>query len=595
MKIQIASVSPRVHLADPRANADEIIKLACEAADGGASIVAFPELAVTGYSCGDLFLQDTLISAAKDAVDRIVSASADISAVIVFGAPVMEDEELFSCALVAAGGSLLGTFYKTWNCDDMGLVESRYFSAENDSLEPDGTEIGVTIPGTGETVTMAVIMGDVDSISGFDGDIVVNISEGAEYAGRLPLRLGKVRECSTGCIYVLSGCGFGESTTDFVYTGIKAIAQGGRLLAKGCARHKVMIMAEADTADIEESRAITACSGPNSRGNADPRIPYLPDTSEHTLEHAFDLQARGLLGRMEAIGCRKAVIGISGGLDSTLALLVTVRAFELAGYDRSDITAVTMPCFGTSETTRSFALSLMSELGVTYREVDIRASVMQHLADIGHDPDVHNTAFENAQARERTQVLMDLANDLNAIVVGTGDMSEIALGWCTYNGDHMSMYGVNCGVPKTLVRMIVRYVADTCGSEKLSQLLYSILDIPVSPELIPGEDGAIGQKTEDILGPYEIHDFILYYAMVSHMGPKQIYGLAAEVFGSSYSDDVIRMTVRNFYRRFFSSQFKRSCSPDGPMILSFSLSPRGGLMMPSDVSGRIWKAEAEEL
>ena len=595
MKLQIACVSPKVCIADPEKNADEIIRAAAQAAGEGASLVVFPELSVTGYTCGDLFFQDTLISAAAKAVDRIVRESAQISAAIVFGSPAERGGELFNCAFVACGGELAGTFYKSWYCDDRGLIESRYFSAECEDMDPDGTELSMILPGCGGEVKLAVIMGDVDDISGYDGDIVINISEGAEYAGRIPERLQKVRKCSSGCIYALSGSGFGESTTDYVHTGIKAIACGGKILAKGCARHKPCIFAEVDTDALSGGSSAGAGDGEHIDSAADPRYPYLPDTSDHTLEHAFDLQARALRSRMEAIGCKKAVLGISGGLDSTLALLVTVRAFELAGFDRSDITAVTMPCFGTSDTTHGFALSLMEQLGVSLREVNIKAAVSQHLADIGHDPSVHNTAFENAQARERTQVLMDMANDLDAIVVGTGDMSEIALGWCTYNGDHMSMYGVNCGVPKTLVRLIVDYIARTCGNDGLSALLRSILDIPVSPELVPGNDGKIGQKTEDILGPYEIHDFILYHMLVGHLAPSVIYERALAVFGSAYDDAVIKTTLKNFYRRFFSSQFKRSCSPDGPMILCFSLSPRGGLVMPSDVSGRIWKAEAESL
>lgn len=598
MKIKVASISPRVHLAEPLANADEMLALARRAADDGARVIAFPELALTGYTCGDLFLQNTLLENSGRALQRIVRESASIDAALIFGAPLLRNDEVYNCARVVYKGRILHTFYKTGIDDISGLLQSRCFSTISDSIEEENTEFELRLDGMKQAVRLAVLIGSPESFADdladdFEGDLVVNISEGMEYVGRVAERLDIARDLSMGCAYVLSTCGFGESTTDYCYSGVKIIAQGGAIVAKGCARHGEIISAEVDTDGPESPEAqLHFCGGADGR---DPRYPYLPNLADGTFARAFDLQARGLLGRMEAIGCKKAVLGISGGLDSTLALLVTLQTFRLAGYDPADITAVTMPCFGTSDTTRGFALSLMEQLGVTFREINIRAAVTQHLADIGHDINDHNVAFENAQARERTQVLMDLANDLGALVVGTGDMSEIALGWCTYGGDHLSMYGVNAGVPKTLVRLIVDWYARTQAGGALAALLRQILDIPVSPELVPGEDGAIGQKTEDILGPYEVHDFILCNMLCAFHDPASIYGMALEAFDGIYDKETIKHCIQVFYRRFFSSQFKRSCSPDGPMILGFSLSPRSGLAMPSDVAGRIWREEADAL
>ncbi|MBQ6291033.1 MAG: NAD(+) synthase, partial [Bacteroidales bacterium] len=550
----VAAVTPRVWLADPAKNAEEIISLACEAAAVGADIIVFPEMSVTGSTCGDLFKQSILLDAAQKAAESVAKALPSLDATVVIGLPVPSEEGFSSGAAIIKHGRFVGS-------------DSRFLLVTGDRIPedlPEGTSLVLHLAAAPELVT--------------------------SHAVRKRTLAGLTYR--TGAAYVYCAAGYGESTGDAVYAGPSLIYQKGRLLAEN-GRFKTesgIIYAALDpSAEAEEPSPAPEVQMPNPH----PFVPADPDVLALRCEEILSIQVNGLRTRLEHVGCKTAVLGISGGLDSTLALLVTAATFDSLGYDRKGIIAVTMPGFGTSKRTHSNASDLMAALGVDAREIPIGAAVSQHFSDIGHDPDNHNVTFENAQARERTQILMDIANDTDGLVVGTGDLSEIALGWCTYNGDHMANCSVNADVPKTLMQAMVRWAAVNRFPEARKTLL-DIVDTPISPELTPvDEHGNIKQKTEDIVGPYELHDFFLYHLVRHARRPREIRSLALEAFAGKYDEATVDRWLRKFLWRFFSQQFKRSCSPEGPRVGSVCLSPRGAWAAPSDVSAALWVSDLD--
>ena len=552
--LTVAAVTPRVWLADPAKNAEEIISLACEAAAVGADIIVFPEMSVTGSTCGDLFKQSILLDAAQKAAESVAKALPSLDATVVIGLPVPSEEGFSSGAAIIKHGRFVGS-------------DSRFLLVTGDRIPedlPEGTSLVLHLAAAPELVT--------------------------SHAVRKRTLAGLTYR--TGAAYVYCAAGYGESTGDAVYAGPSLIYQKGRLLAEN-GRFKTesgIIYAALDpSAEAEEPSPAPEVQMPNPH----PFVPADPGVLALRCEEILSIQVNGLRTRLEHVGCKTAVLGISGGLDSTLALLVTAATFDSLGYDRKGIIAVTMPGFGTSKRTHSNASDLMAALGVDAREIPIGAAVSQHFSDIGHDPDNHNVTFENAQARERTQILMDIANDTDGLVVGTGDLSEIALGWCTYNGDHMANYSVNADVPKTLMQAMVRWAAVNRFPEARKTLL-DIVDTPISPELTPvDEHGNIKQKTEDIVGPYELHDFFLYHLVRHARRPREIRSLALEAFAGKYDEATVDRWLRKFLWRFFSQQFKRSCSPEGPRVGSVCLSPRGAWAAPSDVSAALWVSDLD--
>ena len=636
--IKTAAVTPKVQVADPEGNAREIIRLAKEAAGNGAKIIVFPELCITGYTCGDLFLQELLLESAKEALLQIIRETRELDALIFAGLPWEKEGKLYNVAAVFQGGKLLGLVPKTCIPNYGEFYELRHFARGNQEADavwtdsgdgerdyiPFGTRLLFTCEEMPGLAVAAEICEDVwvpdppsihHALAG--ATVIVNCSASDETTGKDAYREALISGQSARlvCGYIYANAGEGESSQDLVFGGHNLIAENGKILSRSARFKNETIYADLDIARIVgERRMMTTFF---SRIDAvyteigfhlnkeetklsrfiDP-APFVPDDSQDRqkrCEEIFAIQYMGLKKRLEHTCSRTAVVGISGGLDSTLALLVAVRAFDSLGLPRKGILGVTMPCFGTTDRTYRNACELVRKLGGTLREVDIREAVTTHFRDIGHDPEVHDVTYENSQARERTQVLMDLANQSGGLVIGTGDMSELALGWATYNGDHMSMYGVNAGVPKTLVRHLVRYYADTCGDPELAATLLDVLDTPVSPELLPPKDGVIAQKTEDLVGPYELHDFFLYYVLRFGFTPSKIYRLARLAFAGVYGDDTILKWLKTFYRRFFTQQFKRSCLPDGPKVGSVAVSPRGDLRMPSDASAAIWLKELETL
>ena len=632
--LRVAAASPMVWLANPEKNASEIIRLAGEAGNNGTSVLVFPELSVTGYSCGDLFAQDRLISASESAVERILKATAGLPCLLAIGAPVRFEGRLYNCAIMIKGGSILGIVPKTYLPNAAEFYEMRWFQSGdklNDAVQTvfagQKTLIGVRqLFRMGEATLGVEICQDLwvplppctwAALAG--AQVIINLSASNEALCKQDYRKMLVASTSArlNAVYVYSSSGYGESTQDLVWGGSSLICENGVVLAENerFLRESSVITADVDVARLENVRTrnvnfrdVTAgkpdfvktdAGAPAGTDfeksllrNVDPH-PFVPSGKGEELSkrcrEILDIQTLGLCNRLEHIGCRTAVLGISGGLDSTLALLVTVLAFDKLGWERSRIIGITMPGFGTSGRTRSNADILMEKLGITRREISIVPSVTQHLKDIDHPLDRTDATYENAQARERTQILMDVAGQEGGIVVGTGDLSELALGWCTYNGDHMSMYGVNASVPKTLVRELVRWAAGEYFADA-GQVLKDIIDTPISPELLPaGKDGSIAQVTEDIVGPYELHDFFLYQVMRWGFDPEKVLFLAGKAFEGVYDKSVIRKWLDVFYRRFFSQQFKRSCLPDGPKVGSVSLSPRGDWRMPSDVSPDIWR------
>ena len=631
--IKVAAITPQIRVADPYYNAEKICEKIAEAEEHGAKIMVFPELCLTGYTCQDLFLQDTLLSAAEDALRQIVAASDGIDALIFVGLPYERDGKLYNVAAAINCGELMGFVPKRKIPMYGEFYEGRHFTPGNrlpvivefDGQEvPFGTDILFTadaIPGLCVAAELCEDLWTPDTPSTSHAlagaTVIVNLSASDETVGKDSYREMLVSATSARllCGYIYTSAGEGESTQDLVFGGHNLIAENGTILKEAKRFTNETVYADLDIERIRLERRKMSTFTPDQNPEymvvpvalvrdetylerEFPMLPFVPSVAEERnkrCEEILSIQSCGLKKRYAHTGCQTAVIGISGGLDSTLALLVTVRAFDMLGLKRENILAVTMPCFGTTDRTYDNACKLAKTLGATLIEVDIKASVKQHFADIGQDMGVHDVTYENGQARERTQVLMDIANQKGGMVIGTGDMSELALGWATYNGDHMSMYGVNAGVPKTLVRHLVRYYADTCENEELQAVLLDVLDTPVSPELLPPENGTISQKTEDLVGPYELHDFFLYYMLRMGFAPDKIYRIACMAFAGVYDEETILKWLKTFYKRFFAQHFKRSCLPDGPKVGSVAVSPRGDLRMPSDASARIWLEKLEEL
>lgn len=631
--LKVAAVTPKIRVADPAYNAGVILDKIRETAERGAKIMVFPELCITGYTCADLFLQELLLKKAKEALLRIMKESADIDALIFVGLPVEREGGLYNVAAAINHGSLLGMIPKRNIPVYAEFYEGRHFTEGNEIVSPfafgeetipfgtnllftsdaiEGLCVGCEIC---EDIWVADTPGTAHAAAG--ATVIVNLSASNETVGKDEYREMLVKATSARLLagYVYASCGEGESTQDLVFGGHNLIAENGSILKQAKRFQCETVFADLDLHRIRMERRRMSTFTTNGKKIYEKvpfsirkesvclerdfaPLPFVPSdimTRRKRCEEILSIQSYGLKKRYEHTGCKKAVIGVSGGLDSTLALLVTVRAFDLLELPRKNILAVTMPCFGTTDRTYENACRLAHILGATLEEIDIKEAVTVHFRDIGQPLEKHDVTYENGQARERTQILMDIANRENGLVIGTGDMSELALGWATYNGDHMSMYGVNAGVPKTLVRHLVHYYADTCEEENLAKLLLDVLDTPVSPELLPPVDGVISQKTEDLVGPYELHDFFLYYMLRCGFEPAKIYRLALGAFAGQYDKETILKWLKTFYRRFFSQQFKRSCVPDGPKVGSVALSPRGDLRMPSDASAAVWLEEIEGL
>lgn len=631
--IKAAAATPKIRVADPVYNAQAICECIDETVAQGANIIVFPELCLTGYTCQDLFLQEHLLEEAKKQLMTVVTHSEGTEALIFVGLPLERENKLYNVAAVIQDGEVLAFIPKTCIPGYGEFYETRYFAP--------GNQVAVPFWYDGEEVPFGTnILLEVDAINGLTvaceicedlwsvnppstahalagATLIVNLSASNETVGKNEYREMLVTSASARTLtgYVYCGAGEGESTQDVVFGGHNIIAENGTILAQGKRFACETIYADIDIHKLRHERRRMNTFMPEDEKEY-LVIPVHMEQKDTMLDRAFDtmpfvpsdnaicnkrceeilaIQAYGLKKRYEHIGCQSAVIGISGGLDSTLALLVTVKAFDLIGLDRKNIHSVTMPCFGTTDRTYDNACKLARTLGTTLEEVDIKEAVTIHFRDIKQDLDNHNVTYENAQARERTQVLMDIANRENGLVIGTGDMSELALGWATYNGDHMSMYGVNAGVPKTLVRHLVHYYAKTCDNKELERVLLDVLDTPVSPELLPPVDGVIAQKTEDLVGPYELHDFFLYYMLRCGFEPAKVYRIAKIAFEGIYEDAVILKWLKTFYKRFFTQHFKRSCLPDGPKVGSVGVSPRGDLRMPSDASAAVWMKQIETL
>ena len=649
--IKVASAIPALKVADTKFNLIETEKQIVSAEGQGVEIIVFPELSITGYTCQDLFQQQLLLDDAEQAVLELLDFTRQLDITVIVGAPIAVGALLLNCAVVIQQGKLLGIVAKTFLPNYSEFYEKRWFASSQD-LRPQhihfaGTRILVTpelqIFRTSEGATFAIeICEDVwaptppsNHLALAGAEIIFNLSASDELAGKHTYLKSLLAQQSarTICGYVYSSSGFGESTQDIVFGGNALIYENGTLIKQG-ERFKIdpqLIVSEIDienlrgerrtnstfvnaqrpvatglagvTGQIGELALHVECMPPlNAHEFTLTRVfdqhPFIPrdENMQDACDEIFNIQINGLAKRLVHTYCKTAVIGISGGLDSTLALLVAVKTFDKLGLNRKGIVGVTMPGFGTTGRTYKNAMALMEHLGITIREIDIKDSVLQHFKDINHDPAIHDATYENAQARERTQILMDLSNQLNGLVIGTGDLSELALGWCTYNGDHMSMYAVNAGVPKTLTQYLVRYAADRTKDENVRRTLTDIVETPISPELKPADDkGNIAQKTEDLVGPYELHDFFLYYALRCGFRPSKIYWMAQNAFRGVYSDETILHWMRLFFRRFFAQQFKRSCLPDGPKVGSVSLSPRGDWRMPSDAMSTNWLNELEGL
>lgn len=641
--IKVAAAIPSVKVADCSYNVQQIESLIAMAEGKGVEVIVFPELCITGYTCQDLFKQTLLLEQAETSVLMLLDFTRKLDIISIVGVPVVVGDLLLNCAAVIQKGDLLGLVPKTYLPNYSEFYEKRWFASSQD-LQPseirfagnkivvtpqptlfrtcDGAMFGVEIC---EDVWAPVPPSCNLALSG--AGIIFNLSASDELIGKHDYLKGLLAQQSARMIsgYVYSGCGFGESTQDVVYGGNAIAYENGQLLAESerFALDSQLIITQIDVEKIRNERRtnstyINAQRGHDSRivnahtvmprdfeliRDVDPH-PFIPKTNdmEKSCDEIFSIQVAGLAKRLVHTGCKTVVVGISGGLDSTLALLVCVRTFDKLQLSRKGIVGVTMPGFGTTDRTYNNAVNLMKSLGITLREISIADAVKQHFNDIGHDINVHDVTYENSQARERTQILMDLSNQLGALVIGTGDLSELALGWATYNGDHMSMYGVNAGVPKTLIKYLVKFVAMSEDSDETRSILLDIIDTPISPELIPADEaGNITQKTEDLVGPYELHDFFLYHIIRFGYRPSKIFMLARKAFDGSnpeapfYDDETIKKWLTIFLRRFFNQQFKRSCLPDGPKVGSVSLSPRGDWRMPSDASSALWLKECEQI
>lgn len=637
--VKVCCATPKIKVADVDHNVNEIIKLMYDASENGAKVIVFPELCITGYTCQDLFLQGKLLDKALEGLDRIIDATNGIDALVFVGTPLEVDGKLYNTAAAIFAGHILAFIPKKNLPNYAEYYEARHFYPGFSDPVCIGYKGQDVVIGQNVIFTTPAVKGlqiaceicedlwvaDTPSTRhAMNGaNLIVNLSAGNEIIGKAEYRrmLVKATSARLVCGYVYCDAGDGESTQDLVFPGHNLIAENGTLLSESKCFKANTIYADIDVERLRtERRRITTFNVNDPSQVIDNnnyakitfdieqketrldrqfyRFPFVPaDDKERNerCEHILSIQSEGLKKRLLHTGAKKAVIGLSGGLDSTLALLVMAKAFDLCGLDRSGIIAVTMPCFGTTDRTYNNALTLAKTLNTTLREINIEKAVRVHFEDIGHDENDLSVTYENCQARERTQVLMDIANKEGGLVIGTGDMSELALGWATYNGDHMSMYGVNAGVPKTLVRHLVKYYADTCKNNALSEALLDVLNTPVSPELLPPKDGDISQKTEDLVGPYELHDFFLYYMLRCGFAPTKVYRVAKQAFEGVYDEETILKWLKTFYRRFFTQQFKRSCLPDGPKVGAVALSPRGDLRMPSDAVSKLWLDELEAI
>ncbi len=628
--IRVCAATPDIRVADCQYNEKNIMKLMDEAYAKQISVLVFPELCITGYTCGDLFLQDVLLSAAQDSLKHIVEHSTGMKMLVFVGMPFMHQGKLFNVAAAICGGRLLGLVPKKNIPNYSEFYELRHFTPGGDECVDTslGVKMGSKMLFSCENVKNLVVAAEIcedvwvacppsTQHAQAGATLIVNCSASDETTGKDIYRRALISGQSARlvCGYVYANAGEGESTQDLVFGGQNLVCENGNVLAQTKRFKNGVAVADLDLQRlVNERRRMNTYYVHQEAGyevvsfrlkeydleldRYYERTPFVPSSKndrDARCEEILSIQAMGLKKRLAHTGCKKAVIGISGGLDSTLALLVTARAFDSLDILRENITAVTMPCFGTTDRTYNNAVELTKRLGAALYEVDIKEAVRIHFRDIGQDENVHDVTYENGQARERTQILMDIANKSGGMVIGTGDMSELALGWATYNGDHMSMYGVNCSVPKTLVRHLVKYYADTCGDASLSEILEDVLDTPVSPELLPPSAGQISQKTEDLVGPYELHDFFLYYILRFGYMPHKVYRLACHAFAGEYDSAVIYKWLDTFYRRFFAQQFKRSCLPDGPKVGSVAVSPRGDLRMPSDAVRTLWIEDLERI
>ena len=633
--IKVAAATPKIKVADTKYNTRVILDKITESYNKGARIIVLPELCITGYTCQDLFAQELLLEGALEGLRKIMKATADMEALIFVGLPMEKSGKLYNVAAALFKGTVLGFVPKCNIPMHHEFYEGRNFAKGND--QPHDVWFEEAYVPFGSNILFEVKEGAMKGLSvaceicedlwapmspslrhGLAGaNVIVNLSASNENVGKDNYRHMLVASTSARLMagYIYCSAGEGESTQDMVFGGHNLICENGAMLAEAKRFTCETIYADLDVNKLRSERRNMSSFESNTSSSYrhvhfelteqetkleryfEP-LPFVPaDNKERAkrCEEILSIQAYALKKRLEHTNCKHVVIGISGGLDSTLAILVTAKAFDLLGLNRANIHAITMPCFGTTDRTYDNACTLTKTLGASLEEIDIKESVTLHFRDIKHDIHNHNVTYENSQARERTQILMDIANRENGMVIGTGDMSELALGWATYNGDHMSMYGVNAGVPKTLVRHLVQYYADTCENAQLSRVLLDVLATPVSPELLPPVDGVISQKTEDLVGPYELHDFFLYYMLRCGFTPSKVYRVACRAFEGEYDQEVILKWLKTFYRRFFTQQFKRSCLPDGPKVGSVGVSPRGDLRMPSDACMGLWLAELENL
>lgn len=636
--IKVATAIPSLKIADCRYNAVQILSLIKKAENKKVQMICFPELCLTGYTCGDLFHQQTLLESAESNLRYLLEETEKSEIIFIVGLPILQSNRLFNAAAVCQQGKILGVIPKTYLPNNNEFYEKRWFCSGKDALNDEATLCEQTVPFGAEllfcekNVCFGVeICEDLwvpQSPSykhALNGALLIfNLSATNELIGKNRYLRQLISQQSAKCQagYVYSSAGFGESSTDLVFAGNALIAENGIFIAESerFSFDEQLIIAEIDIERLSNDRMkntgfIAGKQDANIKSyrfidfkiptpeqftlsrqiNPQPFVPPVSEMEERC-EEIFAIQVGGLATRLFHTGIKNVVLGISGGLDSTLALLVCVKTFDKLNIPRENITGITMPGFGTTSRTYNNAMLLMKSLGISAKEINIKAACEQHFNDIGHDMSITDVTYENTQARERTQILMDYANKTGGIVIGTGDLSELALGWATYNGDHMSMYGVNASIPKTLVRYLVKYIAETQMDDKSKQTLLDIIDTPVSPELLPaGQNGNIEQKTEDLVGPYELHDFFLYYVLRFGFSPKKIFFLATHAFGNQYDKEIILNWMKTFYRRFFSQQFKRSAMPDGPKVGSVNLSPRGDWRMPSDASPALWLQEVEEL
>ena len=630
--VSVACGTPKLRLADCNYNAEQTFTLMRKAEKAGAKVLVLPELGLTGYSCGDLFYQDTLLRASEEALSTVLAATRNLEVVTAVGMPLRVNNKLYNCAVIIQKGTVLGVVPKTHLPNYGEFYEKREFAT---APEENGTVtlLGKSVPFGNKLVFRCANMPDLAlgfevcedmwapcspavDLTAAGATVIGNLSASNDIIGKDSYRrqLVTMQSAKLLCGYVYTSAGEGESSSDLVFGAHQMIAENGTMLAerrfdggllvsevdvqKLCYERRRTQMFDKTPAVWEVPFSLTLSETKLTRYVApQPFVPEGKEDRDARCREILLIASLGLKQRLEHTGAKTAVVGLSGGLDSTLAVLITGLAMKMLDRPMTDIVAVTMPCFGTTDRTKNNAVILAERMGATLKTVDISASVRSHFKDIGHDMEDHSVTFENGQARERTQVLMDIANQTGGLVIGTGDLSELALGWCTYNGDHMSMYGVNCSIPKTLVRHLVGYLArdNAEKDQELHDVLEDILDTPVSPELLPAVQGKISQKTEDLVGPYELHDFFLYYMLRWGFSPAKIYRLAVYALGKQYSRGVILKWLKTFYRRFFTQQFKRNCVPDGPKIGSVAMSPRGDWRMPSDAKMNLWQAELDTL